>query len=276
MGMPLVMLEMGYGQFSSLSPIAVWKMAPLFEGVGFGMVIISAVVCVYYNVIIAWTIYYFALSFSWKLPWSTCGNSWNTDYCYTRSNSSNITQSNYTNITDRANVTLNNTRSPSEEFFERYVLGMSDGIDNLGTLRWQLVVSLLAAWIFIFLALCKGVKSSGKVVYVTATLPYILIFAFLIRAVTLDGSYEGIKRYILPVWGQLITFEVCVILQCCILPPQFWHKTRGQLNVGGFKYYVDPILLPRCTFLKVNISNGLDLSCQHSEMHHLCVIYCTV
>jgi len=39
---------------------------------------------------------------------------------------------------------------------------MSDGIDELGTLRWQLVVSLLAAWIFIFLALCKGVKSSGK------------------------------------------------------------------------------------------------------------------
>ena len=32
MGMPLVMLEFAYGQFSSLSPIAVWKMAPLFEG----------------------------------------------------------------------------------------------------------------------------------------------------------------------------------------------------------------------------------------------------
>ena len=43
-----------------------------------------------------------------------------------------------------------------------YVLGKSKGIDELGTLRWQLVVSLLAAWIFIFLALCKGVKSSGK------------------------------------------------------------------------------------------------------------------
>ena len=26
------MLELAYGQFSSLSPIAVWKMAPLFEG----------------------------------------------------------------------------------------------------------------------------------------------------------------------------------------------------------------------------------------------------
>jgi Sodium:neurotransmitter symporter family len=43
------------------------------------------------------------------------------------------------------------------------VLGMSDGIDNIGTPRWQLVVSLLVAWIFIFLALFKGVKTSGKV-----------------------------------------------------------------------------------------------------------------
>ena len=51
-----------------------------------------------------------------------------------------------------------------------------------------------------------------QVVYVTATLPYILIFAFLIRAVTLDGSYDGIKRYILPEWGQLITFRVCMII----------------------------------------------------------------
>jgi len=89
-----------------------------------------------------------------------------------------------------------------------------------------------------------------QVVYVTATLPYILIFAFLIRAVTLDGSYDGIKRYILPVWSQLITFEVCVILKCYILPLQFSHITRGQLNIGGFKYYVDPTLMARCTFFE--------------------------
>jgi len=53
---------------------------------------------------------------------------------------------------------------------------------------------------------------------VTATLPYILIFAFLIRAVTLDGSYDGIKRYVLPEWGQLITFRVCTVLHCSIVP----------------------------------------------------------
>ena len=93
----------------------------LLVGVGFGMVIISAVVCVYYNVIIAWTIYYFVLSFAWELPWSTCGNDWNTCDCYMRSSNSSrfsVTNKDCFNGTDRANVTLNKTRSPSEEFFE--------------------------------------------------------------------------------------------------------------------------------------------------------------
>ena len=83
----------------------------VLTGVGFGMVIISAVVCVYYNVIIAWTVYYFVLSFAWELPWSTCNNDWNTPNCYTRSG-------NNSNFTNQANITDNKTRSPSEEFFE--------------------------------------------------------------------------------------------------------------------------------------------------------------
>jgi len=100
----------------------------LLTGVGFGMVIISAIVCVYYNVIIAWTVYYFALSFSWDLPWSTCNNKWNTDNCYTRSGNNthfnNVSVASDSFVNDSfanvsvANVTQNKTRSPSEEFFE--------------------------------------------------------------------------------------------------------------------------------------------------------------
>jgi len=75
-------------------------------------------------------------------------------------------------------------------------------------------------------------------VYVTATLPYILIFAFLIRAVTLDGSYDGIKRYILPEWGQLITFEVCAVY--C---PHSLAQNKGPLEVGVLNILFIP--LPR-------------------------------
>ena len=35
----------------------------------------------YYNVIMGWSFYYLFASFTKVLPWSTCGNEWNTEYC---------------------------------------------------------------------------------------------------------------------------------------------------------------------------------------------------
>lgn len=52
------------------------------------MVIISAVVCIYYNVIIAYAIYYMFVSFVYlddDLPWANCKGFWATDSCRDRS-----------------------------------------------------------------------------------------------------------------------------------------------------------------------------------------------
>lgn len=47
------------GQYASLGPVAVYKQfCPLLCGLGYGMVLISSVVMLYYNLIIAWTLYY--------------------------------------------------------------------------------------------------------------------------------------------------------------------------------------------------------------------------
>ena len=43
------------------------------------------------------------------------------------------------------------------------MLGLSDGIGELGGVQTGLVVSLLIAWLVVGAALIKGVKSSGKV-----------------------------------------------------------------------------------------------------------------
>ena len=51
----------------------------LYSGVGIGMVLISFIGCIYYNMIIAWSLYYFFASFQKTLPWDGCGHDFNTD-----------------------------------------------------------------------------------------------------------------------------------------------------------------------------------------------------
>ncbi len=43
------------------------------------------------------------------------------------------------------------------------MLELTDGIDNTGGVKWQLAMTLLAAWVLVYFCMWKGVKSSGKV-----------------------------------------------------------------------------------------------------------------
>ena len=47
------------------------------------MVTTSTIIALYYNVIIAWSIYYFFASMTSDLPWTDCDNWWNSEQCFT-------------------------------------------------------------------------------------------------------------------------------------------------------------------------------------------------
>ncbi|KAG9265694.1 sodium-dependent proline transporter [Astyanax mexicanus] len=187
-GMPLFLMELSLGQYGAAGPITVWKCCPLLKGIGIGMLCVSTLVCLYYNVIIAWTFYYLGSSFQSPLPWS-CDAIANAKLC--RNNT-------------------NGTLSPSEFFWNERVLGVSHstGLSNPGPVRWQLALCLLAAWVIIFLCMLKGIRSSGKVVYVTATFPYLVLVVLIIRGATLEGSLQGVAFYLTPVWGRLANAQV--------------------------------------------------------------------
>lgn len=90
------------------------------------MAIVSGVVSIYYNVLIAWAIYFLFMSLRSVLPWSTCGNDWNTENCYLQDdNKLNMTDmTNGTNSMVAGNIAkalCNLTvirKTPSEEFWE--------------------------------------------------------------------------------------------------------------------------------------------------------------
>ncbi|KAF1554862.1 Sodium-dependent proline transporter, partial [Eudyptula minor] len=201
-GIPIFFMELSLGQFSSLGPLAVWKISPLFKGVGMGTILIVSLVAIYYNMIIAYVLFYLFASLTSDLPWQHCGNWWNTDLCLDH----HVIK--VGNTTFPVNIT--NTVSPSEEYWSRYVLHIqgSSGIGDPGRIRWNLCLCLLLSWTIVYLCILKGVKSSGKVVYFTATFPYLILVMLLIRGVTLEGAWKGIRFYLTPQFDHLLSSKV--------------------------------------------------------------------
>lgn len=94
-------------------------------------------------------------------------------------------------------------------FSRNHVLGLSSGIEETGGIIESLATCLFGAWVIVFLCLCKGVQSSGKVVYFTALFPYVVLVILFFRGVTLPGAKTGILFYLTPDWKQLANAQVC-------------------------------------------------------------------
>uniref|UniRef100_A0A673C1C1 Transporter n=1 Tax=Sphaeramia orbicularis TaxID=375764 RepID=A0A673C1C1_9TELE len=178
-GIPLFFLESAFGQFCSQGPINVWRAVPILQGVGVAMVLITTIVSIYYNVIIAYSLYYMFASFQSPLPWTGC-LSWAGGNCST-------TPKGAFSLIIVFHVFL---------LCSHVALQRSSGLDETGPVVWHLALCLLLSSIIVAAALIRGIKSSGKVVYFTATFPYVLIVILLIRGVTLEGARDGIEFYI--------------------------------------------------------------------------------
>uniref|UniRef100_A0A8D8AA91 Transporter n=3 Tax=Culex pipiens TaxID=7175 RepID=A0A8D8AA91_CULPI len=258
-GLPLFYMELALGQFHRCGCLSIWKrICPALKGVGYAICLIDIYMGMYYNTIIGWAVYYLIASFTTELPWTKCGNVWNTEACTPVTAFANATataatgllngtttlvDSIFTNasttIGPMVQTVLNGTTqalltststvatnpasvmvggiemvrtSPAREFFERQVLEQykSDGLDYMGPVKPSLALCVFGVFVLVYFSLWKGVRSAGKVVWVTALAPYVVLLILLARGVTLPGAAEGIRYYLTPEWHKLKNSRVWI------------------------------------------------------------------
>lgn len=189
--MPMYAVETSFGQcyrqqlsrrLSSISP-ALW-------GFSFAQLFVCTVSNLYYVVLMAWSIAYLFESFITPLPWvkkSFIG----------RPDDFHHTTHDITSKKHQAASFFN------KDFFAKTMLEETADISEAGGLVPLIAISLLLAYVLIYFTIWKGVESSGKVVYFTALLPYVLLFIMLIRGLTLEGSGDGLYYLFYPDWSKL-------------------------------------------------------------------------
>lgn len=184
LGLPLFILELGLGQMFQASTCKIWPMfSPHLRGVGWASAWVAYVGSFYYNIIITWSLLYLFVSFRSPLPWTTS----NTAECMEGARA------------DTAAQTFWN------ECITKYTRLTEPGWEQI---NWPLTGCLALAWTICFLCLRKGIESSGKVVLLTATFPYVVLSILFVRGVTLDGAASGILYYITPRFDQVFHGKV--------------------------------------------------------------------
>ncbi|KAG5842384.1 sodium- and chloride-dependent transporter XTRP3-like isoform X2 [Anguilla rostrata] len=181
-GVPLFYMELAIGQKMRLGSIGAWSaISPYLGGVGIASVVTSVYLCVYYNVIIAWAFWYLFHSFQAVLPWAECP-----------------ANGNLTGQLEECEL-----GTPTQYFWYRETLNISSSIEEHGGIHKGQAVCLLLAWMLVYLCIIRGVQSTGKVVYFTATFPYVVLTIYLIRGITLHGAMNGIAYMFTPKLEEL-------------------------------------------------------------------------
>nr|CAB3266317.1 sodium-dependent neutral amino acid transporter B(0)AT2 [Phallusia mammillata] len=175
-GYPLYYLELAVGQKIRKGTIGVWlHINPYLGGIGFASNVVCLLIGLYYNMILGWASFYLYNSFQSPLPWASCPM-----------------------INGTIPVHECNVSSPTNYFWYRETLDISNTIDSGSELNWRMVLVLFIAWVIVFLGMNKGIKSSGKVMYFATLFPYTVLIAFFIRGMTLDGAVDGVKYMFSP------------------------------------------------------------------------------
>ena len=157
--LPMYMVETAFGQMIDMNLIhrygsivpGLWTVVPL-------QVCINFFTATYYITLMAWSMFYFFNAFSSPLPWAV--EPTNVDALLTDE--------------QKAQALWN------QNYFDQTVLEKSTGIDEPGSLVGWLVFMMFLSYVVVYFASWKGLKSIGKIVWLSALAPYVVLTILLV------------------------------------------------------------------------------------------------
>ncbi|RWS07808.1 sodium- and chloride-dependent GABA transporter 1-like protein, partial [Dinothrombium tinctorium] len=264
-GIPLFLMEVSLGQYLNTGGIGIWNLVPVMKGIGYASMTMIGLCNIYYIVLIAWTLFYFVASFNFPLPWQSCGNPWNSEKCVVAQTPNASLLMQYDNVSSSvkeyweyaAFKRLLNRIIHLYYFLSRNrVLAITQGIDQMGHIRVNLLICLLVAWILVYVVIWRGIHQSGKIIWFTATFPYVILLILFFRGVTLEGASKGLLFYISPKWSKLLEAKVWVSAATQVL---FSYGIGIGANVALGSYNRFHHNFYRDSFLACCISSGTSL-----------------
>ena len=166
-------------------------------------------VAIFYNYLMAISVYYFFASFTSTLPWTECDNSWMDgveNFCENNTNANTYNNKTWSELYYEYALLFKHSLMKTYHCFvyRKTVLNQSTGLTDLNSISWKLAACLITSWTLVYLSIVKGVTSLGKVAYFTAIFPYFVLITLLIVSLFQDGAWEGIVYFITPQFHRLL------------------------------------------------------------------------
>ncbi|KRG05487.1 sodium-dependent transporter bedraggled isoform X2 [Drosophila mojavensis] len=166
-GIPLFWLQMCLGAKIKAGPVSMWKISPICSGVGIALTMVQCFLAIYSTVAVAWILVYLRDVFPSPMYAHNVYRWQKQPFPYR-----------YDALNDTGNLT--NTVA---EYFNIVVLQRLHLAKHpdVGGIRFhvndRLAACLVLIWAAVFLILCKGLKSLGKLTYLINTIPFLALIA---------------------------------------------------------------------------------------------------
>ncbi|XP_036139832.1 uncharacterized protein LOC105836629 isoform X2 [Monomorium pharaonis] len=191
LGIPLLTLQVCLGQRLAAGSVDMWRISPLFHGVGIALLTAQAFIGIYSIVGVSWMFVYFRDSFitkqdryRWAEPFSL--------------------------YQDDSRPTYNSTASYKlyetvPDYFSGVVLQrhhLNETNPGFVTLKFQVAFHLAAVWLIVFVSLSKGLRSYGNVIYVFTLVPVFGTFILCTKLLGLTPPGSIHQLFPATVWSE--------------------------------------------------------------------------